>query len=217
MRKVLGIVVPGLLLLSTTVSFAHGPVRQKVNEKIKIAAAPDVVWAAIKNFGEMAWLPPVQSTDAANLPQSDGDCKENSKNEMVWVEKGGDTSTATEACATRKLTLKNGAAIDESLKKYDAKKMIYVYKITDMSTVKSIQYSGEEVPIKALPVSNYAATLMVKDDKKGGSIVMWKAGFYRGYMNNNPPPELTEEVAVDAVTETFKSGLSNLKAKLEGK
>ncbi|MGH8552703.1 MAG: SRPBCC family protein, partial [Methylococcales bacterium] len=95
--------------------------------------------------------------------------------------------------------------------------MEYAYKITNMSTVKTIQYSGEEVAITAVPVSNYSASIRVKDDAKGGSEVTWKAGFYRGYMNNNPPPELTEQVAVDAVTAIFKKGLTNLKTIAEGK
>lgn len=217
MIKLLRVVIPGCMLLSAAVAFAHGPVRQKVVEKIKIDAAPDVVWGAINNFGDMKWLPQVQATDSANLPAGDGDCEENTKNEMVWVGKGEDVGTAATPCATRTLTLDNGSSIEEVIKKYDSKKMLYAYKISDMSTVTTIQYSGEEVAIKALPVSNYSANIMVKDDRKGGSEVIWQAAFYRGYMNNNPPPELTEEVAVNAVTGIFQNGLANLKTIVEGK
>ncbi len=51
------------------------------------------------------------------------------------------------------------------------------------------------------------------DDK---SIVEWKGAFYRGYPNNDPPPELSDEAAVKAVTGVYKAGLEALKKKLEG-
>ena len=151
---------------------------------------------------------------AENLPAGDGKCEENDANAFVWVgsDGGGDTP-----CANRLITLKGGATVSETMKSYSEEKMKVSYRISDMSTVKTIKHSGEDVPIKTLPVNNYSATLMVKENKKGGSEVTWKAGFYRGYMNNNPPPELTEEVAVEAVTNLFKAGLSNLKKIVEGK
>lgn len=217
MRKMLSLVILGLLLLSTSLIFAHGPVRQKVVEKIEIDAAPGVVWGAVKNFGDMSWLPMVKSTDSENLPESDGKCEENSKNEMVWVGKGEKSDDVGTFCATRTLTLDDGRTIDEIIKKYSDKKMMYSYKISDMSTVTTIKYSGEDVAIKAVPVTNYSASVMVKDNKKGGSEVTWKAGFYRGYMNNNPPPELTEEVAVEAVSGLYQKSLGNLKKIVEGK
>ncbi|MCI0733213.1 MAG: SRPBCC family protein [Methylococcaceae bacterium] len=217
MRKLLRIVIPGLLLVTTSVAFAHGPVRKKVVEKINIGAAPDVVWGTIKNFGDMAWLPGVKSTDSANLPAGDGECEENSKSELVWVGTGEKSGTGSTPCATRTLTLDEGGTIEEVIKDYSSEKMEYAYKISKMSTVKTIQYSGEEVAITTLPVSNYSATIQVKEDKKGGSEVTWKAAFYRGYMKNNPPPELTEDVAVNAVTGVFKKGLGNLKTIAEGK
>jgi hypothetical protein len=36
-------------------------------------------------------------------------------------------------------------------------------------------------------------------------------------MNNDPPPELSDEAAIKAVTDIYKSGLAALKAKAEGK
>ncbi|MGH8549916.1 MAG: SRPBCC family protein [Methylococcales bacterium] len=217
MRTSLRVMVLGLLMLTSSVAFAHGPVRQKVVEKINIAAAPDVVWGAIKNFGDMAWLPGVKSTDSANLPAGDGKCEKNSTNERVWVGTEEKSGAGTTPCATRTLTLDGGGTIEEVIKDYSNKKMEYAYKISKMSTVKTIQYSGEEVVITALPVSNYSATIQVKEGKQGGCEVIWKAAFYRGYMNNNPPPELTEEVAVNAVTGVFQKGLGNLKTTAEGK
>lgn len=206
-----------ILMAASSMVLAHGPVRQKVVEKIEIDAAPDVVWEKLKNYGDMGWVPAVKSADSENLPATDGKCEENASNAFVWVGKGEELESASAACASRTLTLDNGQTITEAIKKYNGEKMMYSYRISDMSTVNTIKYSGEDVEIKAMPVTNYSASIMVKDNKKGGSQVIWKAGFYRGYMNNNPPPELTEEVAVKAVTDLFQSGLANLKKVSEGK
>jgi mxaD protein len=51
--------------------------------------------------------------------------------------------------------------------------------------------------------------------KGGATVVSWKAGYYRAYMNNNPPAEMNEEAANTAVTAILKGGLANLKALAE--
>lgn len=112
--------------------------------------------------------------------------------------------------ATRVLTLNDGKVVTEELKKFSAAKMSYSYKITDMSTTGSIFHSGVDEPIKVIPVTDFAATIQVKA-KEGGSVVKWKAGFYRGYMNNNPPEELNEATAISIVKGIFRAGLDNLK------
>ena len=65
-------------------------------------------------------------------------------------------------------------------------------------------------------MNNYSSTITVKDNG-GKSEVEWKGAFYRGFMNNDPPPELTDEAGIKAVTGIYKSGLEALKAKAEGK
>ena len=70
--------------------------------------------------------------------------------------------------------------------------------------------------MKVLPVNNYSSTITVKD-AGGKSEVEWKGAFYRGFMNNDPPPELSDEAGVKAVSDVYKTGLEALKAKLEGK
>ena len=102
----------------------------------------------------------------------------------------------------RKLILKNGV-IEESLTKYD-------------EAAKTISYKIDNVDPKILPVNNYAATISIKEEG-GKSIVEWKGAFYRGFMNNDPPPELSDEAAIKAVTDIYKSGLAALKTKVEGK
>ncbi len=175
--------IPVLAFLCAGVANAHGPVRQKVDEDITINAPAAKVWAIIKDFGDMSWLPPVKNTEG----------------------KGGNADGAS-----RVLTLQSGGTITEELKKYDDAGMTYAYKITDMSSEKTINHAGADVKIPVVPVDNYAATIKV-EDKGGSSVVSWKAGFYRAYTNNNPPPEMNEEAANTAIKGIFKEGLENLK------
>lgn len=106
----------------------------------------------------------------------------------------------SEAGAKRTLTLESGV-IKEELLDIDAEKKMLRYKIT-------------EVDVKVLPVNNYSAWLSVAEEG-GKSVVTWKGAFYRGYMNNNPPPELNDEAAIKAVKGVFRSGLDNLKKVVE--
>jgi hypothetical protein len=106
--------------------------------------------------------------------------------------------------ATRTLTLEgSGAVIRNELLKYDAQAMSYKYKIT-------------ENDVKNFPVTTYAATLAVSPGEGGGSKVTVKAGFYRGYANNDPPPELNDEAAVKAVTSLYEAGLAEIRKLAEG-
>lgn len=178
-----------LIMLWASSAVAHGPSRVKVEETLIINAAPAAVWAQIKDFDNIhSWLPAVTKTSA----------------------QGGNKKGAT-----RELTLSGGLTVKEKLKKYDEGKMSFSYKITDMSTVKTIEYAGETVAIKVLPVSNYKAWMTVEPNGKG-SKVTWKAKFYRGYMNNNPPEELNEDAGKRAVSKLFKEGLANLKKIVKG-
>lgn len=103
--------------------------------------------------------------------------------------------------AKRVLTLKAGGTIAESLTKFDAAGKSFSYEIT-------------AVDVKVLPVSNYSATISV-EAQGGKSLVEWRSAFYRGYLNNDPPPELSDEAAVKAIKSVFRAGLDALKAKLE--
>lgn len=158
-------------------AYAHGPVRQKLVEKIEINAPAAKVWAAVGNFQDMSWHPAVAKTEG-----SDGNTPDKAK---------------------RTLTLKSGETLQESLTRYDEAGMSMSYKI-------------EPDNVKALPVSNYSATISVKAEGDK-SVVEWKGAFYRGYMNNDPPPELNDDAALKAVADVYKSGLAALKAKVEAK
>ena len=98
----------------------------------------------------------------------------------------------------RTLTLENGEKLREQLLKHQPEKMMY-------------QYMIDKANVKAVPVASYGSTIMVKANGSGGSIVTWKSGFYRGYMNNNPPPELNDEAATKAIAAIYDAGLANIK------
>lgn len=103
--------------------------------------------------------------------------------------------------AKRRLTLKGGGVIDEALTKHDASAKRFAYEITD-------------VDVKVLPVKNYSSSISVSGEGSK-SVVEWRGAFYRGFMNNDPPPELSDEAAVKAVTGIYRAGLDALKKQLE--
>ncbi|CAN1721141.1 mxaD protein [Hyphomicrobium sp. 1Nfss2.1] len=102
----------------------------------------------------------------------------------------------------RKLTFKNGAIFTDTLTRYEPEN-------------KTIAFLTNDEDLKTLPVEGYSSTISVADEG-GKSKVEWKGAFYRGYMNNDPPPELSDKAAIAAVTAFQKEGLEALKAKLEG-
>lgn len=173
----LSLLIAVAAFMVTSIVSAHGPTRQKVTETIEINAPAKEVWDMIKDFGVAhTWLPMVEATES----------------------EGGN-----ESGATRVLTLGPDIKVYETLKKYNADKMTYSYKIPDQTH-----------NVEILPVNNYSSSISVKADG-GKSIVKWKGAFYRGYPNNDPPPELNDEAAVKAVTALYKAGLAHLKKMVE--
>ena len=163
-----------LLGLMPALASAHGPSRQKVVSSIEINAPLEKVWAVIGKFQDMSWHPAFEKTEGT-----------------------GDNAPG----ATRKLTLKGGATIEEKLIKHSDEEKSYAYEITN-------------VDVKVVPVSNYSSTIGAKGTAEK-TIVEWKGAFYRGYVNNDPPPELSDEAAVKAITGVYQDGLAALKKKLE--
>lgn len=86
--------------------------------------------------------------------------------------------------------------LTEVLSKWQPEKRCYAYRI-------------EKVDVAVLPVTNYASTLCVKDEG-GKALVAWKAGFYRGYPNNEPPADQNDEAAIKGVTGVYQGGLDAL-------
>lgn len=184
--KKTSLLVSSVLLLFSGLVNAHGPVRAKMTATVTVDAPAAKVWDVIKNYDDMSWHPSIKSV------------KGNGSND-----KG----------AVRTLTLANGGTITEELKAYDAAKMSYKYKITDMSSTGTIKHAGQDEAIPVLPVGNYAAELQVTD-KGGKAEIEWVATYYRAYVNNNPPAELNEEAADKAVSNVLKSGLEALAKKV---
>ena len=103
--------------------------------------------------------------------------------------------------SVRTLKLKGGGALVETLEKHNASGKSYGYRAKDGG---------------ALPVTNYTSTISVSGDG-AKSTVEWRGAFYRGFPNNDPPPDQNDEAAVAAVTGVYKSGLENLKKLAEKK
>ena len=105
--------------------------------------------------------------------------------------------------AHRTLTLESGGVIEEGLFKYDASEHVYSYRI-------------DKVDTKVLPVNDYSSTISIEAAEGGkGSTVTWKGAFYRGFMNNDPPPDMDDAASKAAVQKIYKAGLDNLKKKVE--
>lgn len=103
--------------------------------------------------------------------------------------------------SVRQLKLKDGGTLTETLEAYDDAKKRYSYRAKDGG---------------ALPVTNYTSTITVTAEG-GGSVVEWRGAFYRGYPNNDPPPDRNDEAAVKAVTAVYQAGLANLKKIVEAR
>ena len=154
---------------------AHGPTRQKAIERVTIDAPPSVVWAKIKNFDALKdWHPAV-----AESPADQGNA----------------------VGSVRRVVLKGGGELSETLEGHDDAKMKYSYRAKDGG---------------ALPVTNYTSSLSVSAEGSR-SVVEWRGAFYRGYPNNDPPPEQNDEAAVKAIVGVYKGGLDNLKKLVEGR
>lgn len=103
--------------------------------------------------------------------------------------------------SVRSLKLKGGGALTETLESYNDAQKKYSYRAKDGG---------------ALPVTNYTSTISVTA-AGAGATVEWRGAFYRGFPNNDPPPDQNDEAAVKAVTGVYQSGLANLKKLAEAK
>lgn len=103
--------------------------------------------------------------------------------------------------SVRQVGLKGGGALVETLERYDDTAMRYSYRAKDGG---------------ALPVTNYTSTISVSGTGNTAT-VEWRGAFYRGYPNNDPPPDKNDEAAVKAITGVYQGGLANLKKLVEGK
>ncbi len=97
-------------------ALAHGPTRQKVTETITINAAPDAVWAKVKDFGAMnTWHPAVEASAAAD---------------------------GNKVGSRRTLTLKGGGKVVEELETYNEAEKSFSYRMKDAGPIPVTNYSS---------------------------------------------------------------------------
>ena len=110
---------------------------------------------------------------------------------------------ARERGAERTLVLLNDQSIVERLDEVNGSEQ-------------SLSYRLAKENLQALPVSFYTARMAVsRPDDPLTCHVVWEGRLYRGDTTNEPPPELSDEAAVKAMTDFFQTGLAGLKRTME--
>jgi uncharacterized protein YndB with AHSA1/START domain len=118
--------------------------------------------------------------------------------EEVWKLIGGfnalpdwhpaiEKSELEEEGSMRRLSLAGGGTIVEKLVKLDDKERVYSYSIID----------------SPLPVTNYEATIRVKDDGEGNTTLEWSSEF--------EAEGAAENEAMDVIAGIYQAGFDNLK------
>ena len=101
-------------------------------------------------------------------------------------------SELEEEGSMRRLSLVGGGTIMEKLEKLDENERVYSYSIID----------------SPLPVSNYNATIRVKDEGEGKTTVEWSSEF--------EAKGAAENEAMDVIAGIYQSGFDNLKKMFGG-
>tara|TARA_Y100001980_G_C14542482_1_gene320857 strand:+ start:1413 stop:1943 length:531 start_codon:yes stop_codon:yes gene_type:complete len=109
-----------------------------------------------------------------------------------------------EVGAERKLEFDGGKFVKQKLEKLDETKKLISWRIVETSN-------------EIMPVNSYAAKIFVKESKNGKTLVNYKAGFYRGFMGNDPPESLNDENSKKKVAIFIKNSLEGLKSIAESK
>ena len=122
-------------------------------------------------------------------------------NDMSWhpVIKSTTATNGNTVGSVRTLDL-GGPKLIEALTDYSDAKKRYSYKITD-----------DPNNVKALPVTKYGSTIMVKAAPKGTTTVTWSGRFMRADNSPTPAAGQDDKAAIDAVTGVYKAGLDNIK------
>lgn len=166
-----------VLLLSPVMALAQGcgPTRLKVTQSVTLDMPAAEAWRLVGNFQDMSWA--VNTTSIAGSGGNEPDK------------------------ALRKVTLRNGTVLAESLYRYNADKMSYAYHIDQVDTA-------------VLPVQNTSVTIeVVPADGGSKSTVFWRAAFYRFIKRDEPAPSVADANAAKAVTDLGQQILSGLKGK----
>ncbi len=103
----------------------------------------------------------------------------------------------------RLINFESGEKIKQVLEKIDEEKMMINWRIIETDN-------------KVLPVNSYSAKIFVKVENEKTK-VFYKSGFYRGFMGNDPPPELNDENSKKLVKIFILENLKGLKNIIEKK
>jgi hypothetical protein len=157
---------------------AHAASVLKAVEQGAIHAPVDKVWAIVSDFAHADWLPGVASIEAegGNVPEK----------------------------ATRRLHLRDGGVVVETLTRWDAEKLM-------------VGVHRENDDVARLPAVNYTNIVTLRSAENGVTLVEWKARFYRGHPNPDPPPQLNDDVALAAVGAALRANIAARKARAEEK
>ena len=113
------------------------------------------------------------------------------------------SSDSNKVGSERVLTFNSGENVKQKLEKSDDTKMMVNWRIIETNN-------------SILPVNSYSSKIFVKS-KDGKTLVQYKAGFYRGFMGNDPPPELNDENSKKLVKNFITENLQGLKKIVEKK
>ncbi len=103
--------------------------------------------------------------------------------------------------ARRRFTFTSGAVFTDTLTAYDPAE-------------RSLSFRTDDEDWRELPVEGYVSKLTVREES-GKSVVEWRGAFSRGYLKSDPPPELSDDAAVAAVSAFQKASLAALKQRIE--
>ena len=92
----------------------------------------------------------------------------------------------------------DGSIVKQKLEKLNDEKLMIGWRVIETDN-------------KMLPVNSYAAKIFITPKDENTSQVKYKAGFYRGFMGNDPPEELNDENSKKKVENFIKKSLSGLK------
>lgn len=111
---------------------------------------------------------------------------------------------------TRILDLGSGMLLTEELEAKSDSQMTLSYRISNMSTVETIQVNGKPIDKKVLPVTIYSSTLSVKAAGTASQVV-WAGDFQPAWLDLSPAPAgMGSQDAVNAINSVYQAGLTNL-------
>ena len=111
------------------------------------------------------------------------------------------SASSNDVGAERPIFFKSGESIKQKLEKIDESKMMVNWRIIETDN-------------KVLPVNSYSQKIFVKK-RDNKTKVIYKSGFYRGFMGNDPPSELNDENSKKKVKIFIVENLNGLKKIIE--